>query len=327
MLEYQSAYFLDHFFPELERRRVSSIVHMGDLMDRRKYVSYQTSAAMRYCFLDPASAYDTHVVVGNHDSYHKNTTSINSLRELVMGRSDRVKVYSTPAEVTMGKLRTLLVPWICDDNREVSLREIGGSTAPYCMGHLELNGFKMYASSPEMGGSMDSSVFKKFRGVLSGHFHHGSSKGNVLYTGAPYEMCWSDWSDPRGFWVIDDETMDMEHVPNPRPLHAKVYYRDGAAPPSDSSGKIVKLIVESREDGLAFDEFVRAIEEQSPMDLQVVDDHLHLDVESPEEEESLSADDTPVLLKRSVEELEGDVDKEALSSLLLSVYSEALSLR
>ena len=330
VLDHTVSFFSDVFFPEIRRRGVSTIVHLGDLVDRRKYVSYRTAMAMRTKVLDPMAEYDCHLIVGNHDVTHKNTNEVNSLRELVMGRYDRVRIYSGPAEVDLGGLRTLLLPWICDENREVSEGVIRSTSAEWCMGHLELAGFKMYRDSPESAHGMSPRELDKFTGVLSGHFHHRSIKGNVCYVGAPYEMTWADAGDERGFHVLDTETGDLEYIRNPLTLHAKLHYEDGCGHPDPSlvEGKIVKVIVKSRADGLAFDSYMKRIEGSSPADVQVVDDHLHLDAITLEDmEEATEVEDTPSVLRRAIDSLDESVDKAALAALMLDVYAEAVNRR
>lgn len=331
LLEHMTEYCRRHFFPELERRGVTDVVHLGDLVDRRKYVSFRTAERMRREFLDPLSRYRTHVMVGNHDVVHKNTNEVNALRELVMGRHESISIYTSPAEVVLGeRTRTLLLPWICDDNRERSYDAIRATTAEWCMGHLELAGFKMYRDSPEAEHGMSPTELSKFTGVLSGHYHHRSVKGNVMYVGAPYEMTWADAGDERGFHVLDEDTGDLEYVRNPMTLHVKLHYSDGteAPDPSELEGKVVKVIMSSREDGLAFDGYMKRIEGSSPADVQVVDDHLHLDLSTIEDAPELEGvEDTPSVLRSTIESLDEGVDKAALASLLMGVYQEAVNRR
>ena len=49
---------------------------MGDVMDRRKYVSYKTATDFRQKFINRFEelGIDLHITIGNHDTYYKNTS-------------------------------------------------------------------------------------------------------------------------------------------------------------------------------------------------------------------------------------------------------------
>ena len=72
------------FFPTLIERGITTCIHMGDVMDRRKYVSYKTATDFRQGFINRFKELniDLHITVGNHDTYYKNTSEVNSMEEL-----------------------------------------------------------------------------------------------------------------------------------------------------------------------------------------------------------------------------------------------------
>ncbi len=133
----------------------------------------------------------------------------------------------------------------------------------------------------------DSKLFDKFDVVMSGHFHHKSTKGNINYLGAPYEMTWSDYNDPRGFHIFDTESRELTFIQNPFPMFHKVLYDDvnktmEEVIEQDFSGfsnSFVKLIVRNKTNPYWFDIVVDKIEKTGVLDLQIVEDHLNLDLE------------------------------------------------
>ena len=62
----------------------------------------------------------------------------------LLGQYGNITVYTDPTTITIGGLSILLLPWICDDNREKSLRAVAESSASVAMGHLEANGFEAH---------------------------------------------------------------------------------------------------------------------------------------------------------------------------------------
>ena len=72
-----SKLFLDNvFFPLLVKHNIGTIVHLGDLVDRRKYININTANRLRVDFLDKIKDYDVHIIAGNHDTYFKNTNEV-----------------------------------------------------------------------------------------------------------------------------------------------------------------------------------------------------------------------------------------------------------
>ena len=84
-----------------------------------------------------------HMLVGNHDIYYKNTLRVNAPSEL-LGQYDNITVYDRPTTIDIDGLHILLLPWICDENYDESLRSLTESPATVAMGHLEFNGFEAH---------------------------------------------------------------------------------------------------------------------------------------------------------------------------------------
>jgi 3',5'-cyclic AMP phosphodiesterase CpdA len=85
--EYFYKFWENTFFPYLDEHKIDTIIHLGDLMDRRKFVSYKIAKDLRERFILPivSRGIKMHVMAGNHDTYYKNTNEINSLYELLGG--------------------------------------------------------------------------------------------------------------------------------------------------------------------------------------------------------------------------------------------------
>jgi len=91
--EYFYKFYEEQFFPYLKENNITHCIHMGDIMDRRKFISYRTAKDVRERFIKPFVdlGVELHVMVGNHDTYFKNTNEVNSVTELV---GDRYKMYT-----------------------------------------------------------------------------------------------------------------------------------------------------------------------------------------------------------------------------------------
>ena len=65
------------FFPYLAEHQIKTLVHLGDVVDRRKFINHQTAHQFQMRFMRRLwqDGIDTHIIIGNHDTYHKNTNS------------------------------------------------------------------------------------------------------------------------------------------------------------------------------------------------------------------------------------------------------------
>ena len=333
-LDYFERFFYSVFFPELKKRGITRVIQLGDIVDRRKFISYITLNRMRKFFAESKKrGIDWDFLVGNHDTPYRNTNDINSMKELfsrVDGAEDYIRFYSGPTEINIDGTNILMLPWINSSNHEESMEAIAQTKAQIAFGHLEIQGFEMYRGMACLDG-IDKNVFDKFEIVVSGHFHHKSQQGNILYAGTPYEMTWSDWDDPRGFHVFDTETRKLEFVRNPLRMFHKVFYDDSKPIDIESldfsklRGTYVKLVVMNKNDPYKFDPYTGKIYEAMPSDVVIVEDHRHMDQLS-EEELANEAEDTFTILDRYIENMEVGVDKQELANLLRSLYNEALNM-
>lgn len=282
-----SSFFREVFFPECARRGVKTVFHLGDLFDRRKYVNFLTAQKCWEDFIEPSAAagMTVHLVIGNHDTYYRNTNRVNSPTILYSVPTPHVTVYDKPAEVYAGTGSVLLVPWVCAENEAETDSAVSSSKSKIVMGHLELEGFDMHRGQPCTRGR-DPRQFDKFPTVLSGHFHARSKKGNVEYVGSAGQYTWADYGDERGFHFLDTDTHELEFVRNPFDPFTKIHYDDSAGDAervirdienADLSRKFVKMVVREKRDLYLFDRAVDAIERAGVVDLQVVEDHRKAD--------------------------------------------------
>ena len=112
-LDYFFRFFDDVFFPYCEEHNIKTVIHLGDIMDRRKYVNFNTLNQVRTRFVQKLveSGMVMHCIPGNHDTFYKNTNSINCLNEL-FDHYDNIKVYEEPTTLDFDGVSVDLIPWI-----------------------------------------------------------------------------------------------------------------------------------------------------------------------------------------------------------------------
>jgi len=331
-LNYQEQFYREIFFPYLDTNNITTLLHLGDLFDRRKYVNFVTLKRVREIFLDELKKRNiqVHGIVGNHDTAFKNTNKTNSTT-LLLNEYENYKVYTDkPVVVTIDNCDIMLSPWICHENREASFEAFNETSVKVLMGHFEFMGFEMMKGRLSEHG-LNYADFKKFFSIYSGHYHHQSSVENITYLGAPYEMTWSDYAGKRGFHIFDTKTLDMVFVPNTYSIFNKIEYDDTnltiedvqALEISGLTNTIVKVIIKKKTNPYIFDMFIDKLQSVCA-DIKIIEDSLNFDM--IDEEIIDEAQDTPSLLRSYIDGLELNADKTRVNQFLHDLYYEAVSL-
>ena len=318
---YFQLFYDNIFFPTLEREKIDTVIHMGDIFDSRKSIDYQSLEWSKEVVFEPLRKYKVYAITGNHDCYYKNTNHVNS-PELLLKDYSNISTFSKATEINIGGLDILLLPWINSENYDESLEAIQNSKSKIAMGHLEINGFKA-TRGHMMEDGMDTDVFSKFNAVYSGHFHTRSTDGKINYLGNPYEMYWNDVNDTRGFHIFDTDTITHAPINNPYKLFYNVYYEDTPYQTFDSTpyeNKIVKVIVRKKTNPKQFQKFIDKLYATGIQDLKIIENFELIegeDFEMDEDENTLS------LLNRYIDESEFHLDKNIIKGIFQDLYRQA----
>ena len=322
-------FYTKTFFPYLVQNGITTIFQLGDLFDRRKYISFQSLALCRRYFFDQLvkNNIQCRVLLGNHDIFFKNTLEVNSPDLLLREYEDHVILYDKPS-MWMG---IDVIPWICKDNELEVMDFIRRSENQMCFGHFELAGFEMDRGNICHEG-MDPSILNKYDLVLSGHFHHKSKSGGIVYVGTPGEMTWADYDTDRGFHILDTETRELQFISNPNKMFYKIKYNDDdlyynniiEQDYSLYENKFVKIVIDKRNNTFLFDTLIDCLTKVNPLEVSVVEDFSEItenvDVDIDQ------AEDTITILNKYVDGLTLPVESDKIKTVLRNVYNEALSM-
>jgi|TARA_B110000967_G_C18819735_1_gene528033 predicted phosphodiesterase len=326
-IKYMNKFYDELFFPYLKENDIDTLVHLGDVVDRRKFINHNTAYNFKKHFwnkLDDMNI-DTHVILGNHDTYYKNTNEVNAMQNLNLSKD--VKIYTKTTQVEFDGLPILFIPWICDDNETESVELITNSQAVVAMGHLEVKGFEMHNGHYNEHG-LEKGAFKRFEKVFSGHFHKKSDDGQIYYLGTQYEMTWSDFNCPKGFHIFDTETRELTRVSNPNKMFKKIHYNDKLKNYDELflheyDNTYVKLFVADKTDSDMYDRFIdRMYNEINVHELQVVEDMSDLTA-TVREDILEQGEDTLTFLGNYIEQADTEVDKQKLKQFAKELYAEA----
>ena len=342
---YFERFYTEVFWPTLWERQIHTIIDLGDMFDRRRFVNFQIYSNFTRYFKKPLQLrHELHSIIGNHNIYHNETNSLNNMK-LLMG--DAATIYERATEVVFDGLKLLFIPWITKENSEHTMQMIRDTDARYALGHLDIHGFEMDKGHINQHG-LDRTIFNKFEKVWSGHFHHESEDGNIHYLGTCYEQTWADCDDRKSFFIFDTDTKELERIVNPLSLYKKFFYDDvnnesaiqhiidtGA---EDFRGKYVKIMIENRTQHSMFDAVHKLISSAGVHDISVIDKMPEFVIsekissqisESVELTASVGSEDTGKIISAYVSSARypAHIDPSRVSAEMDDLYKEANQLR
>lgn len=332
-LEHQRAFFQDIFFPELQKKGIKTVLHLGDIFDRRKQINFYTLAKCKEFFFDPLKKNEItmHAILGNHDTFFTTTNEINSVDLLLSKEYQNIHVYEhEPVELEFGHTKILMCPWLSKDIFANSMQKISKSNANILMGHFDIKGFEMMKGIVSDHG-IDHKEFRNFESVYSGHYHYPSAYGNIRYLGSQYEMNWSDYGARLGFYILDTITRELEFVENNNKIHHKLEYDDtdltideiASFDMSVLKDCLVRVVVRSRNNMQLFDMFRSRLNDSGAADVKIVENSLNL----PEDgiEDYQEGENTQKIMHKYIDAVETTVKKDEIKTFVDLLYHEAIS--
>jgi len=327
-LDYFLGFIEDQFLPECEKQNIDTVLHLGDLMDRRKFVNFNTLNQVRERFIERLQERNMkmYCLIGNHDTYYKNTNQVNSLTELFGERYDCFIPINEPTDICLGGKTFGMVPWINKENKEQCDNFLKDSKADIMCGHFELSGYEVLRGV-KFDGGMSDNLLKRFDEVWSGHFHMKHYKNNVRYMGTPYQITFSDLYESKGFYIYDTDSGDLEFIENPEKMFLHINYKDNTNIDdlSEYENKFIKVFVDEKKSQTKFDTFIDNLYDAKVGSVTIIENEESLVEDTDVADMSL---DTLSLIYKEAEDfystIEG-VNTARLKRLIQEIYMEALS--
>lgn len=329
--EYFNDFFKNVFFPYLDKNNIKEFVHLGDLMDRRKYVNFETLNYFRINFIEELQKRNIimHTILGNHDVYYKNTNKINSIKELFDDKKC-IKLYDTFQDTNICGVDFAMLPWVCAENENEFKTFIKTSKSNIAFGHLELTGFEVLRGIKSEHG-YDSNILEKYEKVYSGHFHQKNGNDHVLYLGSCYDMTFSDLDETKGFHVMDLQTKQLEFIKNPSKMFYKIIYDD-----TDDNFKIpdfsrynktfVKCLVKQKKKEKLFETYIKELYKNEPHEINIIEEYELLSDTSTTDNIDISEDTLQIIYKNIDNSETAEKQKTKLKKTITDLYLESFEI-
>jgi DNA repair exonuclease SbcCD nuclease subunit len=208
-------YFRDFLMPLLRRevKEGDIIIHLGDLFDNRNIIPINLLNFGMLVVEEMAGIAPLHIILGNHDCWHKSSSEINTIRPFRW--IPNVTIHETTRVVEFAGKKLVMMPYV--ERRTEQITEIAGvKGADYLFCHSDLSGARMHLTSVahKNPDKIDVEEFKNFAKVYSGHIHIRDTHKNFKFIGNIFQMDRSDYGDQKGILALDVETGTEEFFAN-----------------------------------------------------------------------------------------------------------------
>ena len=312
------------FKDECKKKNIKDIIFCGDWHHNRSEISVntlQTSADI----LDILSCFNLIVITGNHDTYYKHRTDVNSLS--IFKKRKNVTILDTSHTIEAFEKTITFCPW------NTNPKDIPKSDIIF--GHFEIESFKMNSYKVCEEGIKVKDLLQKGEIIISGHFHTRHEKkfgqGTILYCGNPFQMDFGDVGNQKGYYILDIDKMEYQFTPNNiSPNYIKVslgeLVREGKFTKNiidKISNNIVKLKVDMNISQEDMDILFKKLNLLKPKALTVdYDINFNRLIDNTEDREDLSGIDIPQAIDEFINLLEIE-DKKTIIDYTLSLYEKS----
>lgn len=203
------------YIEECKKLKIKNGVFGGDWHDSRivlnvSTLSYSIDAFTLLNEYFESTGGKLYVLIGNHDLYYRYRRSVNSLGFLE--HFDNIILIDEPQEIEIAGTKVMFIPWLCPEDNIVKI--VNSTTAKICIGHFELASFKWGIHNDHLTEGLHVNKVKKFKLVVSGHYHHHQAKKNVVYIGSPMQMDFGDCESSRGFLKLNLRSSAWSFIAN-----------------------------------------------------------------------------------------------------------------
>jgi len=201
---------------------INDIVIPGDVFHNRTEINVNTIAVAKI-FFDHFKDFRIFISSGNHDSFYKDKSTINSI-SILDGWNNIHVIDQHPITIKTDYEDIVLVPW---GTKFEDIPETKG----IIFGHFEISSFYMNSYKVCEHGIESKDLLTKAPYIISGHFHkrdHRKYKnGNILYVGSCFQHNFGDAGDDRGIYVFDLSDNSFEFIENNiSPKHYKISVKE-----------------------------------------------------------------------------------------------------
>jgi DNA repair exonuclease SbcCD nuclease subunit len=314
---------------ELDKKNIKDILILGDIFNDREEIGVKTLYITQQffnIFNTPNEVYNIILLTGNHDSYFKDTSDINSV-SIFKGWNNITVIDENQQSILFKNRKLSFCPW------GAKLEDIPDNT-DILFGHFEINTFKKNISKLCDDGIDSDTLLKKATWIISGHFHlrderQYANNQKIIYVGCPYAQSWNDCGATKGYYIFDLEKMSYTFTENTiSPTYYKIPLSNLFIPDKLADIKkiipnnFIKILVDKEFDYTKLEKVMNTLSLLKPLELS--SDFVQEELKVSENYESVHLD-TEKLIEEFVNNLDITAIKDKVLKEIEEIYNKAIT--
>lgn len=330
--------FIDNFCNLIKKHKIKNVIFLGDWFDNRSFVSVKTQNIAFDALMKISKIVDgIYMIVGNHDSYFKNTIAVNSVKTYSV--IDNVYPIEELTEIKFksGK-KGLLCPW---DSLDASAFK---SKYDILFGHFELQDALLTGTVSKIG-TKPSTLLSISPLVFSGHYHlrkkYSHKNGKIITIGSPTELDWGDADNEKGIYILDTKDLSYTFHKNTfSSKHIRIFWskiKSKTSKFNQIKGNYVRLVIDTKYKFEHIMKVVNLINSNSPIKPAETDFIYNDNINMLSNFNIKDSEDTNIKTKLdymklfiddlfdNVPDEVKDIDKDTLLKMTMNIYDETLN--
>lgn len=210
-------------FRTAEERGIKNILFGGDLFHDRQKIevyTYQKTFEVLSEWMSKG-LFNLHLLLGNHDLWFNDRTSISSV--IPLSALPGVRVVSEPSRIEIENHNWDFIPYTHNPIETLGYFKGLNSKTEYALGHIALDGAILHGSQHsdvtiEHDGDMvrvSATIFEGYKRVFLGHYHAEQRvNARVQYVGSPLQLSFGEAFQQKHIIEFDQESDGVEYVVN-----------------------------------------------------------------------------------------------------------------
>lgn len=218
---------LNWIFEQAKQHQCEHILFLGDLLHERNRIDVLNYLRMFEVFtrhmIEQRPPFDVWLLIGNHDTYHKQRWDVNSVKPL--GVIPGVNIIDEPKTLKIGGRYIDFLPYTEEPIAELNKLKKNEGDRSLLLAHLAVNGAtlnKMYGTKADVIVEYDTEmcvvgpgVFKDWQQTFLGHYHGAQLlEHNVEYIGSPLQLSFGEAFEEKHIVILDLDDLSKEYVVN-----------------------------------------------------------------------------------------------------------------